>query len=177
MLRPLPGATVHVFGGSARTVTDSAGEFYMDVKSGSFMVRVTSPKHRERRVSVTIPKDSGRYMEIGLVRGKKTSAREEIAMREFAHRLAWRNRTASFQPRENLEKMPNKRLTAVVRAINIVGPFDEGLCLAVVNGGPDRVPLWYYDADEIEALEVYPGDPKARPTDVKACPGVYIWLR
>ena len=98
-------------------------------------------------------------------------------MREFAHRLAWRERAAQFQPREKLEKVPNKRLAAVVRSINTIGAFDESLCLALVNGGPDRVPIWYYDADEIEALEVYPGDARARPGELAACPGVYIWLR
>jgi hypothetical protein len=177
LLRPLPGAAVRVFGGDARTVTDSAGEFYMDVRPGSFMVQVASPRHRTRLVSVTVPKDSGRRMAIGLQRGKAASARDQIAMREFAHRLAWRVSPAVFFSRERLDNVPNKRLTALVRSVNLT-PYDESLCTAVVNGGPESAPLWYFDADEIEGLEVYPrGGRERQGGGARACPVVFVWLR
>jgi carboxypeptidase family protein len=191
--RPLKGATVRVFGGAARTVTDSAGEFFMDVRPGSFMVRVTSPGHTSRLLSVTIPKDSGRQVAIALEPGKPNSAREEIEMQNLARRLAWKVSPAAFFGREQLEQLGNKRLVAIVRGVN-PNPLDESECMAVVNGGPDRVPLWYYDADELDGVEVYPtgtlsyatGDKRqqaivfgrgARGGAVRNCPAVYVWLR
>ena len=98
-------------------------------------------------------------------------------MRDFAHRLAWRVSPAVFMPRERLENVPNNRLTAVVRSVNVV-PFDESFCSAIINGGPEKAPLWYFDADELEALEVYPGGIRqSRRGGEDGCPVIYVWLR
>jgi hypothetical protein len=178
-LRPLPGVAVRVFGGSARTLTDSAGEFFMDVRPGSFMVRITKSGHAGRLVSVTIPRDSGRRIAIALAPGKAASAREEIAMREFAHRLAWRVSPAVFYSREKLEWFSNKRLEPLIRNANGMPIADT--CMAVVNGGPDSAPLWYFDTDELEAVEVYPPmlafGRDRQGGAIRTCPGVYIWTR
>lgn len=201
---PLKGATVRVFGGAARSVTDSAGEFFMDVKPGSFMVRVTSPGHTSRLVSVTIPQGSGRQIVIALEPGKPSSAREEIEMENLRRRLVWKVSPAAFFGREKLDQLTNKRLVTLVRSVN-PNPLSDA-CFAVVNGGTDVVPLWYLDADELEAVEVYPQgtlnyldlgarrqksiilgrsvSSSALPLDVfmhggavRNCPAVYVWLR
>jgi hypothetical protein len=193
-LQPLKGATVRVFGGAARTVTDSAGEFFMDVRPGSFMLRVTSPGHTARLLSVTIPRDSGRQIAIALERGKPSSPREEIEMQDLARRLTWKVSPAAFFGREKLDQLGNKRLLAIVRGVN-PNPLDEPECMAVVNGGPDRVPLWYFDAEDLEGVEVYPRGTLSYVTGgkrekavvfggngpqggaVRNCPAVYVWLR
>ena len=199
--RPLRGATVRVFGGSERTVTDSAGQFFMDVRPGSFMVRVTSPGHISRLVSVTIPSDSGREIVIALDAGRSSSRREEILMQDLASRMAWKVSPAAFFGRAELDRVPNKRLLAIVQAAN-PNPLNEPECMAVVNGGPDRMPLWYFDAEDLEAVEVYPlgtlsylggrrQGPIARGRDLenplyfdparggaaRNCPAVVVWLR
>jgi hypothetical protein len=174
--RPLPGASVRVFGGSARTVTDSAGEFFLQVRRGEYMVHVVSPGHKAKLLSVTIPPDSGRYIAIALVAGPRSSARQEIAMREFAHRLAWRGFASVFLPRERLEAMGDRKLLTIVRAANMY-PLDESQCTATVNGGPETAPLWLYDADDLEAVEVYPRTGRNRRTGETLCPVVYVWLR
>jgi hypothetical protein len=191
--RPLPGAAVRVFGGAIRTVTDSAGEFYMDVRRGAFMVRITSKGHASRLLSVTIPSDSGRRIAVAMGRGRAASARDEIEMQNLARRLAWRIPPSAFFGREKLDELGNKRLLALVRGAN-PNPLDEAYCTAVVNGGPDVVPLWYFDVDELEAVEVYPrgslsyitGAKREKATAfgrgpqggaVRNCPTVYVWLR
>ena len=173
--RPLPGASVRVFGGSARTVTDSAGEFFLPVRRGSYMVRVESPGHKARLLSVTIPSDSGRLIAIALMAGLRSSNREQNAMRDLAHRLAWRGFGSAFLGRERLEVLGDRKLLNIVRAANMY-PVDESRCTAVVNGGPETAPLWLYDADDLEAVEVY-GSGIPRRGREPPCPVVYVWLR
>ena len=60
-------------------------------------------------------------------------------------------------------------------------------CLALVDGGPNRIPLWAIDADQVEGLEVYPRS--ARPSRSMSrqqersmllngdCPTVFVWTR
>jgi hypothetical protein len=200
--RPVQGAVVSVFGGTARTVTDSAGEFFVDVRPGTFMVRVTSKGFASRLVSVTVPNDSGRQIVIGLVPGKGSSAREEIEMDNLRRRLVWRVSPAAVFGREKLDALPNKRLEALVRAVNPNPLTDE--CLALVDGGPEAVPLWYLDVDDLEAVEVYPRGTlsyvtanrrqgatmggRDMPPDqsyeellragaARTCPAIFVWLR
>ena len=152
--QPLPGATIRALGAAARTVTDSAGEFFIDVKPGTFMLHVTTDGYSPRLISVTVPKDSGRLVVIALEPGKAASAREEIELEDLRKRLVWRTSPAAIFGREKLDALTNKRLTALVRSVN-PNPVEE-TCMALVDGGPDLVPLWYLDADELEAVEIYP---------------------
>jgi hypothetical protein len=204
-LQSLPGVEVRMFGTYARTVTDSAGEFFMDVRPGSYMVRLTMPGRVSRLMSVTIPTDSGRRIAIALQPGKRSSNREEIEMQNLAQRLAWRTSPSAFYARERLEGLGDKRLIDIARWVN-PGPLSEDtelVCMAVVNGGPDVVPLWYFDADELESVEIYPrgsltyatgqprraasplNQPRERPVSLagergganRDCPAVYVWLR
>jgi hypothetical protein len=204
-LEKLPGAEVRMFGTHARTVTDSSGEFFMDVRPGSYMVRVTKEGRASRLLSVTIPADSGRRIAIALQPGKRGSNREEIDMQDLARRLVWRTSPSAFLTREHLESLGDKRLVNIARAVN-PKPLSEGTelaCMAIVNGGPDAMPLWYFDAEELESVEIYPagslsyatGDPRRpgsrlngrrarqlprageRGGAARDCPIVYVWLR
>ena len=191
--QPLPGASVRALGATERTITDSSGSFYMDVKPGTFMLWVTNPGYAPRRFSVTVPKDSGRQVIIALAPGQGASARDEIEMDNLRRRLVWRTSPSAIFGRDKLDALANKRVTALVRAVN-PNPVDEATCLAVVDGGPDAVPLWYLDADEIEAIEIYPrgtlsyvtGDRRQGAMVIgrdrqsgaaRSCPAIFIWLR
>jgi hypothetical protein len=204
--RPVAGAAVAVFGGAARAVTDSAGEFFVDVKPGTFMIRVTSKGYTSRLVSVTVPRDSGRQVVIGLVPGNPGPAREEWEMDNLRRRLVWRSSPAEVFGRERLAALPNKRLGTLVRSVN-PNPLREGAadeCMALVDGGPEAVPLWYLDVDELEAIEIYPPGTLSYVTGTKrqlatvggrdmpkdqsyaellragaaqSCPAIFVWMR
>jgi len=94
-------------------------------------------------------------------------------------RLAWRPSYASFFTREELARWGALPLTNIVR-MAAMRPFDTS-CEAIVDGGPDRVPLWYFDVDELESVEVYPRLRSRRRSDaagrMRDCPMVYVWLR
>lgn len=167
VLRPLEGAQVRVFGaGGQWTLTDSAGSFFLPVRGGSYMIRVSAEGHETRLLSVRVPSDSGRWVGVLLREGEPT-VRERIAQEELRWRLAWRQGVmTSFFTREDLAKWGGLPLTNVVR-MGAMKPFDSS-CMALVNGGPERVPFWLYDADELESVEVYPG---------AECPAVFVWLR
>ena len=114
-------------------------------------------------------------------------------MRDLARRLAWRVSPSAFLGREALDALGDKPLLSIVRGIN-PNPLDEANCVVIVNGGPESAPLWYFDADELESVEVYPrgslsyvtGEPRqkaivsgrtGRGGAVRNCPAVYVWLR
>ena len=201
--RPVAGAAVAALGAASRTSTDSAGEFFMGVRPGTFMVRVVRPGFAPRLVSVTVPKDSGRQIVIALVPGKPAPARDEWEMDNLRRRLVWRTSPAAIFGREKLDQLPNKRLLPLIRSVN-PNPVREDDCLAILDGGPETVPLWYLDADELDAIEIYPrgtlsyltgnrresslvfgrdakiGDPVEdylRAGAARTCPLIYVWLR
>ena len=191
-LQGLAEAEVRVFGGSERTQTDASGEFFMDVRPGSYMVRVTKPGRAPRLLSVTIPNDSGRRISVPLHPGGRGSNMEELGIQNLARRLAWRVSPSRFFSRDDMTAMGARSVIEVARR-NVSHPLDEA-CMAVVDGGPDQMPLWYFDADEIEGMEIYPGNSLRiiiggdrqramafgqgeRMGAIRGCPLVYVWLR
>lgn len=185
------GAQISVLASDRRTVSDSTGAFFLDLKPGKHMVRVMAPGFASRLVSVTIPNDSGRRMVVWLspaTRGE--SAREEWAMENLNARLLRRNPVWSkIYSREDINKMG--MTDAVQIATMGAGKPVADDCQAIIDGGPRTAPIWAFAASDIETMETYTQKPASyAPTSIMQrghlpppppstdCPvTVYLWLR
>jgi hypothetical protein len=178
----IPGAEIAVLGGGAKTYSDSAGRFAIDLKPGRYMVRVTRDQFASKMVSVTIPPDSGRQMLIWLAPSfRGSNAREAWDAHELALRLDTMNAARSrIWTREDLNNSPFTYLYDLAK-IGALYYVDDN-CMAVVDGRYS-LPLWVLKTDEIEMAEVYQSKPiPYRPTSTNPggrmpCPRVFAWLR
>jgi hypothetical protein len=183
----IPGADVSVLGGGEHTVSDSTGVFYVPLKPGKYMVRVTHTGFESKMVSISVPSDSGRKMLIWLLPSRRgTAPRESWNADELGHRLdtASAVRRKIFT-REDINNFGGTELRQLAQA-GAVSYVDDS-CAAVIDGGPYRVPIWTLKAADLEMVEVYTDkEPRNYPTSISnqrrpakraRCPHVYAWLR
>ena len=183
---------------------DSTGSFYIPIKAGSYLVAVKDPGFADRLVSVIVPPDSGERIRVTLAPPTRPpTVREVHNFDDLGQRLAWRNTQHSrvYTHAELVAMNIDWVHDAVQRGFREVHSGPPGLldsdCSAVVNGGPDVVPIGKLTTDDIETVEIYDGGP-SRPTSrrpiarmpmsnterasfanfAKPCASlVYVWLR
>ena len=186
--RPISNIEIRVMGHGRHARTEPNGSFFFDLPAGTYVVQVNGFGYFPRVVTVTIPRDSGRHVAIGLQRGEATN-RAKINAVEMSQRLAWRSSMSEVFGREELRAMSDMSLEEVVRRAS-PNPLADA-CMALIDGGPERVPLFAYDAVDLEMVEVYPpgtlstvNGRRAQPIvrgagarggAVRVCPLVYIW--
>ncbi len=191
------GARIAVVASDHRTSSDSMGRFFLELKPGKYMVNVSRPGYRTRLVSVTIPNDSGRRMTVWLTPSDQAqSAREAAAFDSLTLRLELRNPAFStIFTREDINRLHIEDGVQLARlgGSSWKGPVDDG-CLAIIDGGPRKLPIWSIDAADIETMETYTPPPsRGTVTNIRAdaitsaappllddhCNGtkVYVWLR
>jgi hypothetical protein len=200
----LGGAEVRVLGHDGRTVTDSAGAFYIPIKAGSYVVAVKDPGFADRLVSVVVPRDSGERIRVTLAPPKRAlTVREVHNVDDLGQRLAWRNTQHSrvFTHADLVDMKLEWVYDAVQIGYHQVHSGPPGMldkdCAAMVNGGPDTVQVGNLTVDDVETVEIYDlrapsRTTRRRPisavpmanTDVavwangtKDCALVYVWLR
>jgi hypothetical protein len=184
------GAEISILASDRRSVSDSTGSFFMDLRPGRYMVRVRRPGFASRLVSVTIPNDSGRRMVVWLTPSSRgESAREAFAMDSLVYRLNRRNPVwSAIYSREDINRMGATDAVQLA-TIGARKPVADN-CPAFIDGGPTTAPIWAFSAADIETMEIYTQritsdaptsmrrgrlPPAARNND---CPNrVYIWLR
>jgi hypothetical protein len=186
------GAQISVMASDRRTVSDSTGSFFLDLKPGKYMVRVNRSGFASRLVSVTIPNDSGRRMVVWLSPSSRgESAREEWAIENLNARLVRRNPVwSTIYSREDINKM-GMTDAAQLATIGARKRVDDN-CPAIIDGGPTTAPIWAFAASDIETMETYTPKPASyAPTSIMGrgiqpraraesddCPvTVYLWLR
>jgi hypothetical protein len=186
--RVIAGATIEGLAANARTQSDSTGRFYLDLKPGKHMIRVSWPGYGSKMISVTIPRDSGRDVSVWLAPGRGY-ARENVAFMELEARLIRRNPVwSTIYTREDIIRSGKRDLHDLAVA-GAGRPVDQNACEAVIDGGPLRLPVWALEASEIDMVEIYtPRPPRQVPTSImrppprrapafSGCPQVYAWLR
>jgi hypothetical protein len=164
----LAGAEVRVLGHENYTRTDSLGQFYIPIRSGSYMVRVTQPGFADRLVSVIVPPDSGQRIRVTLAPPSRVIPIREIHnIDDFASRLAWRSLPHSrVYTHEDLVRMKIEWVYDAVQMghremhVGVPGTLDKD-CVAMINGGPDYAEIGKFTVDEVESVEIY--DTRARP--------------
>ena len=191
------GARISVVASDRRAVSDSMGRFYLPLKSGKYMVKVERSGYRSRLVTVTIPNDSGRRMTVWLTPATRgQNARDAMILDALEARLATRNPVwSSIHTREDINRLGIQDGVQLARigANSWTGTMDDR-CMAIIDGGPARAPLWSIDAADVEMMETYVPRPTPRApnsihgnavTVAAAAPNddhcgrtkVYVWLR
>jgi hypothetical protein len=187
---------VYVVASNRRTVTDSAGTFFLDVKPGRYMVEVTKPGFARKLLSVTVPADSGRHVTVWMTPSNRgPSHREASFTRDLTRRFLIRKATARFFTREDMDRYNLQWLSQLVVMGSGMPVADQ--CETIVDGFW-RIPVYALTIDEVESVEVYPPgslpdaggstlrsrpprsiDPRGtqqRPTG-PTCPAVFVWTR
>jgi hypothetical protein len=186
------GAEISVAASDHRTVSDSTGKFFLDLKPGKYMVSVARPGYRSRLVSVTVPNDSGRRMVVWLTPSNRgQNARDAYALDQLNARLARRNPVwSNIYTREDINKLGIEDGIQLARVGSNTNLDDR--CWAILDGGPGRLPLWAIPTADIEAMETYTARPprggvtrinRNQPIRAQAQPAnpcgatIYVWLR
>lgn len=197
----VPSAEVSVLATDRRTRSDSTGAFYLDVKPGHYVVRVTRPGYSPRMVSVTVPADSGRRIVVWLTPSNGGSnGREAYVMDSLNERLLKRNPVwSTIYTREDITRSGFTDATQL--AATGAGKRIDDRCDVTIDGGPQHIPIWTLGASDIEMMEVYTkpppretiakqtarifgrGGPDTRGTapttmsDTDCGASIYVWLR
>ena len=188
---PLKDVAVRIFGTkSGRAVTDSTGQFHIVAPEGQYMMEVTGTGFRSELTSFNIPRDSGRLVAITLIRGRLPN-RDVAARDDMQRRVVWRMFGSRIFTREDLAKLVGTNLADLVR-MAADRPFNEEECQLFLNGLPIAWPMWMYEAEDLEMLEVYPpgtmggrAGPRrgmqpgrdSRGGAARVCPTIFIWQR
>ena len=158
----LVGAQVHVLGKDARATTDSLGQFYIPIRSGSYVVRVNQPGFADRLVSVIVPEDSGQRIRVTLAPpSRKLPIREIHNIDDLNSRLTWRNQahTRVYTHAELVKMRIEWIYDAVMIGYHEIHTGQPGYldrdCSAMVNGGPSYSEIGKMTVDDIETLEIY----------------------
>lgn len=155
-LTPLRDASVSALGGGQGIArTDSAGTFFLNLKSGQYMVRVTRKGHQDQMISVSVPPKGGKRLAVQLTPGSDPyHARQAAYAEQLRSRLIRRSPMWSrIFTREEIGKL-NVANMSQLASIGAVQRVDES-CEASVNGGMGSVPLWALDPEDVEFMEVY----------------------
>jgi hypothetical protein len=187
----LEGAEVRALGGGAHALTDSAGGFYLPLKSGTYPIVITKPGYGRQLISVTIPSDSGRQIAVWLGSPALNANRMAAALDSMHDRILWArpNRTALVSS-EELAKF-NVPLAGVAQLEVKAKVLD--ICEAVIDGGPFTLPLFTIDKADVAMMEVYIAGPaRDMPRSINpagtspsravsalggGCPSIYVWMK
>jgi len=176
-LRPLPKATIQVFGATLGNATvDSTGHFFFPVRApGAYLVRARLDGYETQTVSITVPANDG--VEVALLldsaRGP-VSHMLEMAYADLRERLAVRRSASAFIPRtELLEHGASEMLTALRYSRSFVQKsLRMGPTACVFVDGNPRVgySINAIDPREVEAIELYAGNAEASGTLARRWP-------
>lgn len=199
------GAEVRAIAGGEHAITDSAGGFFLDLKSGTYALTVKKEGFGTQVVSVTIPKDSGRQIAVWLASPPRNPIHLAQALEDMHTRILLAKQGSPFDAPGSPNRM---RLISSEQIAKVNGdlaaalgayagkPFHPNLCEAVIDGGPYTLPLGMIDKSEVAFAEVYlekearggvTSIPDGRKSttgmnapmmgQVKAPCGVFVWMK
>jgi hypothetical protein len=193
-LQPIPGAEVSPRLTTRRFRTDDDGWFGAPgLPPGRHLLRVSAEGFDSRFFSVVIPEDSARVVSIQLQATSSSAPNLEARdWRDYSQRMRWGSRSMmTILTREDLDRRPAALLSDIGEVRHQAGNTP---CVRV-NGRPTVLPLDYFFAIEVEAVDVIPQDalflerqPFSRrgtlsrsigPTDMarqRCTAHVYVWL-
>ena len=198
--KALEGAEVRVLGAGLHALTDTAGQFYLPVKKGTYPVQVSKAGYAREMLSVTIPDDSGRQIAVWL--GSAVANANAVAARleEMHQRVLWSrpNRSALISAEQIARSGSDLNGVAGVMARAAI----KSDCEAAIDGTSFTLPLYMIDKADVLLMEVYlqgsardaptsiapggtqgaktisPGARSTRPPTVGGmCPSVWVWLK
>lgn len=166
-LAPIPGAVVQVAGTRDSVIADSAGVYYVPVKTpGRYMVRVRAPGFAEEMFIVDVKRnqvaDGSRLLDAGSARHIPA-----VLWQDFDQRMSWRTRGGAALLAGSDVRRAGTSITGALKASGqiVASGLRLGSTVCVfVNGQPS--PQYILDAippDEINAIEAYSGRGGAVP--------------
>jgi hypothetical protein len=169
-LKPLPTATVDVFGIARKVPVDSLGHFYIPVKTpGAYMMRATAPGFDAQTMSVTVQRDEG--SEVALLLDSATGPAShmlEAAFADFYDRMLVRRRTSAIIPRAELTRDGDRQLLGAIRrspsSLKVVMRFGDSACVFIDGQPRPGVSVNALDPSDIEAVEAYAAGAEASGT-------------
>ena len=181
LMKPLPGAEVRAVGGGKHALTDTAGEFYLDLRRGTHAIVVSKPGYGKQILSVTIPKDSGRQITAFLGSPQRNANRLAANLDAMRERMLWAAPSRSgIMSNEELMQMSADVRAAAQRLSR--ARIDED-CAAIIDGGPYALPLSIIDKRDVAMLEAYAITPPRRrgvpqrPLNIPCAARVYVWMK
>jgi hypothetical protein len=152
--QPVRGARVELMGPRGRVrFTDAEGRFAFPDARGDFLVRITLPGHRERRMGITIPPDSGREVTVRLWAAgenyRPPGRMQVAALRDLERRLAWAW-SRDVLTRQDLEKFGARPLCDIPIIAAILG----GTNFARLDGWDIIADVCDWRADQVELIEL-----------------------
>lgn len=153
--RAIEGVRVRALGRASETVTDSAGQFYLPLRSGPSMLRLDRSEFAPQTFGVHIPDDSGKRVSILMTPAGALDGTEIMRQRnlfDLEQRLV-RARPARYKTYSNemLARFGSPDLMQTM-ARATAQRVDPDAC-AAINGGPAWAPLWSIALDEVEFVE------------------------
>jgi len=173
--RALTGATVDAIGVRRRVQTDSLGGFFLELDPGSYMIRFARAGYADQLVGVRISQQEGRRVVIWMSPASRgLSNRLAAGLFDMNRRIDGRRKSTSrLFTAEEIASIPVNDLERLATIGG--GQLVDDRCLAVIDGGPLKAPLWSFNPNEVAFLEVYGSIGVGRPRD---CPtSVYVWLK
>lgn len=151
---PLANIRVSVVGGSGKARTDARGTFFLPLAPGSYVIQLDGSGYVKQLVGAQVPADSGRQVAAWMERqvGKADPVRSRNLF-DLEQRLIRGSRTRlRIVTRDDMARLGTRTVLQLAN-LTAVRPMAPD-CLVSVNGGPDVVPLWLLDADDIEFVEL-----------------------
>jgi hypothetical protein len=161
----LPGVEVRAVNGGQVSTTDSAGAFFLDLKSGSYTITFRKDHYATRLLGVHLPPDSGKRVMIWLPPQDKPPIREMAQLQEMSHRAVMRS--AVWGKVWTHDDIMASGVDDLRQLLHQLAMGDLTYCVAMIDGGPNRAPLSDIEPEDVEIFEV----------DVKApaMPGSALW--
>jgi hypothetical protein len=162
----IKGADVWVIATSHRATSDSMGRFFIDIRPGKYMIQVSRAGYASRMISVSVPPDSGRRVVAWLAPASHGGSNmDHLKVLELNSRLDTLVPARSkLFTREDITRIGYEELLDMARAG--AGSPVSASCPALIDGGPERIPLWGLSAADLEYVEVYLAKPPRPPSDV-----------
>jgi hypothetical protein len=160
-MRPIQGASVHIVGMSKRTVTDSNGRFFTEIRvPGPYVVRASAGRHQPQTVSVTVPPRSGVEVALLLDSMSGNAYAMDHAFAEFNERLQKRMKASALVTRAEL--LRDSTATTLFRAthsapsfVSAALRFGDTVCVFVDGRPRPNASIHLFDAQDVEAVEYY----------------------
>lgn len=169
-LVPLADADLLVVGTSTRARTDSAGRFFIPLRTpGTYVVRARSDGYEPVALSVVVARDSTpRLMLLLDTAAADRSNAHEAAWREFSDRARLRGTKSAIVSQAELANTGEIGLLEALQRVPAVANrqlrFGVLACL-FVDGRPAPGPrLRQWDVEEVEAVEVYTDEDRSDVT-------------
>lgn len=158
------GANVRLLGTGMHATTDADGNFFIPAGAGRYMVSVERDAFTAKLAGVTVPKDSGRHMNVWLMPAIASATKERGSswiVEDLRERQAWTlPQNKVLYTREDLAQL---KIEWIYQAVDMAwskfptsgrGPYSRD-CAVVVDGGPGIAILEDLTIEDVETVEIY----------------------